>query len=269
MAKIKQFLESEGILEYGIIDMNKLSTRNPRLLLEVTGFKSALIFLVPYRFKGLKARDGINAGHFARCRDYHLWFDGLFKRALPVLRKISGGAVRGYADHSPINESEAAQLCGLGFRGRNTLLINPRYGSFVFIGSFFFERHLEESIKNGARDSSCGSCFSCVDNCLAGALNRDGVDLSKCLAAVSQKKRKTEEEKALLKQTRTLWGCDRCQDACPRNSDVEESGIPYFKEGFIESFSPELVGGMSDEKFAEYAFSFRGRKVFAENFTNL
>lgn len=263
MESIGYLLEENNIYEYGIIDFEKLSVINPRLLPKDIDIKSALVFLMPYRCKGVMVEDTLNAGLFARVRDYHAYFALLSKTLIPELEAETGSRVWGFADHSPINEKQAASLCGLGFIGKNSLLINKRYGSYVFIGVFLFSERLKEHTKD--INGQCGSCSLCKEHCPTLAIGEGHVDIDACLSAISQKKKKSEEERVLLKRTKTVWGCDLCQLCCPFNRAAEFSDIEYFSENVITCFSAEIIDGMDEETYKNYAFSFREKKVISEN----
>ena len=92
-----------------------------------------------------------------------------------------------------------------------------------------------------------------------------GIDGAKCLSGITQKKRKTPEDEALLRQTGTVWGCDVCQLACPMNCGAAYTEIPFFKNSFADMLSAEAIEAMRDEEFALYAFSWRGRAVITDN----
>lgn len=261
---MNNLLLNENISEYAVIDFDRLLVINPRLLPRDADIKSALVILMPYRHKNITPRDGLNAGLFARCKDYHLYFAELAKRLVPKLEALSGGRVWAFADHSPIHEKNAAKTCGLGFMGKNGLLINKRYGSYVFIGEFLFEKRMAELLRSTETD--CLNCNACIKSCPTLAIGKDGVDIKSCLSFVSQKNKKTDEDISLLAKHKTVWGCDICQQVCPCNKNTSYSAIPYFNENLIEDFSLELPDGMSEEMFKKYAFSYRKREVITQNF---
>lgn len=263
MSIIDDLMRAEGITEYATINFEKLKQINPRLL-HGASVQTALIMLIPYRHTEQRLLDGCNVGLFARCGDYHLYASMLFDRLLPKLKSEYGGDIYGFADHSPIAEKDAAQKCGLGFIGKNGLLINRRYGSFVFIAELLFTTKLEESTRE--LSVGCGGCNACVNACPTDALGDGGFERERCLSAISQKKKKTPDERALLHRTKTVWGCDICQNACPYNKKAEYGNIDFFTESFLSDFSKESVISMSDEEYGKYAFSYRSKAVMEENF---
>ncbi|MBE6678576.1 MAG: epoxyqueuosine reductase [Ruminococcaceae bacterium] len=263
MELIKKLLNDCGITEYGVIDFDKLTVINERLLPD-TPVKSALLVLLPYRTGNIKANDSYNIGLFGRIKDYHMVFAGIADKLTPEFKNNFGGEVSFYADHSPVHEKEAAAKCGLGFIGHNSLLINPKYGSFVFIGCFLFSKRLEERLLEC--NYNCGKCAKCIELCPTGAIDKNGINVDRCLSGVSQKKKKTEEELKILQQTKTVWGCDICQNACPYNRNALFSQIAEFDSIALKHISAEIIEEMEDAQYKQYAFSYRPKKVITENF---
>lgn len=264
MNVINELLKMESITEYAIIDYEKLSIINPRLIKEDLEYKSVLIILIPYRHKSLEFIDDYNVGLFARCKDYHLYTEMLFNRLIPKLKDEYKCEIKGFADHSPINEKDAAYKAGLGFIGKNELLINNKYGSYVFIAELLFTKRLEEKLKTGK--ASCSGCDACVKACPTKALDMCTFQREKCVSAISQKKSKSDVEKKLLYDTKTVWGCDICQTVCPHNRNAQYSSIDFFSKDVILNFSEDAFKSMSDEEYIKHAFSFRPRSVIDENF---
>ena len=268
MLYMNKLLSAENISEYAVIDFDKLSVKNPRLLPEDVDVKSTLVILMPYRHKNITVKDGLNAGLFARCKDYHGYFAQLAKRLIPTLEGFSGGRVLGFADHSPIDEKGAALMCGLGFMGKNGLLINKRYGSYVFIGEFLFEKRLPELLHK--TDGTCLNCGACIKACPTNAICHSGTDIRNCLSFISQKKKKAEEDTSLLSEHRTLWGCDICQETCPHTIAAKRNGtvyspIPFFQEASIPELTLSIFDEMSDTEFAGRAYAWRGRDTIRRN----
>lgn len=261
--QVNELLLMHGIDQYGIIDFEDLSIINPRLLPDGP-IRSAILVLLPYRTGRTCPKDKYNMGLFARLWDYHYVFKRIAQALIPDFEKLSGGKVYAFADHSPIDEKDGAAKCGLGFIGKNSLLINPVYGSYVFIGCFLFSERLSKKINRC--EHSCGICNMCKSDCPSGALSEGRIDRTKCLSALSQKKKKSEAEKAELKKHRTVWGCDLCQIHCPYNERARSSTLTQFDKYAIENISSEIVLGMDEETYKKYAFSYREKEVLLENF---
>ncbi len=257
---MKHIFENEKITEYSLIPFDNNLVINPRLL--PTGeVNSILVFLVPYR-SPRKPMDDYGVSAYARVRDYHGYMKGLFERILPALSEKYGTPFYGFADHSPLNEKLCAAKGGLGVVGKNSLLINKTYGSFVFIGVCLSAL---KSDKESVPILSCPECGLCESACPGNAIG-DGIILAEhCLSGLSQKKRITDEEQKKVTEAGLCWGCDICQNVCPLNKNALMSPIPYFSETFLDNLTPKLVEDMSDEEYAKYAFSWRKKEVLLRN----
>jgi len=156
---IRAALAAEGITECGFLPRSHFRILNERLMQRCGDVQSAVMFLIPYRCATLP-RDGLNISLYARVKDYHTYFSALAGRLTEVLTgRFPGERFYGFCDHSPIDEKAAAAQCGLGILGRNSLLINRTYGSFVFIGSLLTSMVLcgEESDRTTAFCCGCGA----------------------------------------------------------------------------------------------------------------
>ncbi len=255
---IKDIFQSEGIIRVGMIDLSECDIINQRILPKDA--KSAIMFCIPYRSTEEIASDGFS--EYARIYDYHKYSSSLYERITGNMSEKTGCSFYGFCDHSPINEKLAAAKCGLGVIGRNSLFIDNVYGSYVFLGSLLTNA---ESELESTDIKHCIDCRKCISSCPNNAISEQGIDRYKCLSGISQKKTKTDDEKALLKQHNIVWGCDICQNACPHNENAAISPIPYFKETRISRIDRDFIGSLSDEEFNKFAFSYKGRKIVLDN----
>ncbi|MBQ3002185.1 MAG: epoxyqueuosine reductase, partial [Clostridia bacterium] len=161
---------------------------------------------------------------------------------------------------------DAAAKAGLGLLGKHSLLIHPRYGSYVFLGSILTSIKIPCSVNQAL---SCLDCGKCAEMCPAMAISERGVDVAKCFSALSQKKKLTDEEMQILRRHHIAWGCDVCQKACPHNTDRKHTDIPFFIEQRHGEFCAQEIEAMSDAEFAQYAFSWRGKNRILQNLQNL
>ena len=143
------------------------------------GARSAIVVGLDY---GGRQHAGTIA-RYARGRDYHDVMKERLRELLRWLERSSGVAVSGrpYVDTGPVLERDLARLAGLGWFGKNTMLIHPRRGSFLFLGALFVDLELEPDAPF-ERDH-CGTCTRCIDTCPTSAIVEAGVlDATRCIA---------------------------------------------------------------------------------------
>ncbi|OGO89467.1 MAG: hypothetical protein A2Y15_05780 [Clostridiales bacterium GWF2_36_10] len=260
--EILKVFNNEQITQVGYISAKDMTIINPHILPEGVEIKSCIVFLVSYYYEDIII-DNLGVSIYARAKDYHIYFNNLYERILPILENIcKRERFFGFADHSPINEKLAAARAGLGVIGKNFLLINKEYGSFVFIGSLLTTLALPEFV---FEISPCTGCNLCVNSCPTGAITEKGINRERCLSHISQKKIKSDDELQLLKDNKTVWGCDICQNACPLNKNTKSTEIEFFKTDCLNNFSKCLIESMSEKRFRTYPFSWRGKEVILKN----
>jgi epoxyqueuosine reductase len=140
------------------------------------------------------------------------------REKLDELGRRLGGSYRVLVDANQHVDREAAARSGVGFYGKNTLLITRRHGSWVVLGTLVTDVELEPT---PPLDADCGSCRLCIDACPTGALDEPGVlDATRCLSYWTQAPRPIPEEYRAELEDR-VYGCDICQDVCPWNRGIE------------------------------------------------
>ena len=258
--KVRDFLEKENIFEYALLPYSSLRVtdekREERLKNSLC-VKSAVIFLMPYYIKCEKS----NISRYAMARDYHFFIKELCERA----KKDICVPLEICSDTSPIDEVGGAVSAGLGCVGENGLIINKRYGSYVFIGEIFFDREVDDVIFQGIekRDiyEKCLGCGACARACETGGI----YDRKNCVSFINQKKRLDEGDEEIIKKSGLVWGCDLCQECCPMNKG-EETPIEYFKEKRIERLTPDTFNELIiSGEFDKRSFAWRGEAVVERN----
>jgi epoxyqueuosine reductase len=159
------------------------------------------------------------AGHGRLPR--YTWSDSYaeLREKLDRLGRRLGGRYRVLVDANQHVDREGAARSGVGFYGKNTLLITRRHGSWVVLGTLVTDVEIEPS---PPLSLDCGSCRLCVDACPTGALDEPGVlDSNRCLSYWSQAPAPIPEEYREPLETQ-VYGCDICQDVCPWNRGVEK-----------------------------------------------
>ncbi|HEX8360293.1 MAG TPA: tRNA epoxyqueuosine(34) reductase QueG, partial [Longimicrobium sp.] len=170
---------------------------------------------------------------------------------------------RAYVDTGAVLERELAQRAGLGWQGRNTMLIHPRRGSYFFIGEVLLDVELEYD--DAAVRDHCGTCRRCLDACPTGALlGRDAsgapvMDARRCISYLTIELRGPIPRDLRPLIGNRVYGCDICQEVCPWNSFATQCAEPAFlaREGLD---GPSLIEwmGMTQEEFSR---RFKGSAV--------
>lgn len=167
-------------------------------------------------------------------------------------------------------DKEICKNANLGFIGKNSLLINPKYGSFVFLGYVLTDIDIPQEIideYNLTRPlvGSCGDCHACIRGCPNQAISNEGrVDVHKCLSNLTQTKEEIPKEyrKAMGSQ---IYGCDQCQLNCPKNIAIY--GEYHINENLYVPF--EEILDMSNRefksKYAHLAAAWRGKNIWKRN----
>lgn len=157
----------------------------------------------------------------------YTWSDGYaeLRERLDQLGRALGGSYRVLVDANQHVDREAAVRSGVGFYGKNTMVITRRHGSWVVLGTLVTDVEIEFS---APLDLDCGRCTLCIEACPTGALDDPGVlDANRCLSYWTQAPAPVPE--AYREELGpSVYGCDICQDVCPWNRGVEKrrAGLP-------------------------------------------
>ncbi len=187
---------------------------DPRLL--VPGARSIVSALVPYPPRPHKA-PGARIASYAYCPDYHKTVKNTLFRLWQLINEQLGPTQgRVFVDSAPLLDRFWACNAGLGWIGRNTLLIHPALGSYFFIGSLVLNADLE--VTEQRMSPRCGSCQRCLESCPTHALKPCYIlEAKKCISYLTIE-RKTPLAPGEMESVRPwLFGCDICQEVCPWN----------------------------------------------------
>ena len=208
---------------------------------------------------------GRNIARYAVGADYHAVCGARLEQACGLLReRYPNEEFARYCDHSPLPEVALAQRAGLGMQGRHNLLITEEYGTWVVLGEIVTTALLPSENNCPLPTVDCQLCAApCSKACPSGALSGTGFDKTKCLSYLSQRKGELSEETARqLRRARTAWGCDLCQEACPRNRGARVNPLPEFYAGAVARLT-------ADAPLEGRAYAWRGAAALKRNIENL
>ncbi len=202
-------------------------TRRADLDLTLSGFRSAVVVAHSYADDAPDTSPGDPSraviARYARGRDYHHVVSDRLEALAARLESIAGRPFRrrAYVDTGPILERELAARAGLGWFGKNTMLIHPRRGSYFFLGVLLTDLPLRPS--GPSREDHCGTCRRCLDACPTGALlGRDEtgapvMDARLCISYLTIELKGPIPPALRPAIGNRIFGCDICQEVCPWN----------------------------------------------------
>ncbi|MDW4516963.1 tRNA epoxyqueuosine(34) reductase QueG [Staphylococcus saprophyticus] len=243
----------------------------PKLSLPTARSIIAIAVGYPNKLKGApKSVRGDRRGMFARAswgQDYHsIMRKRLDKLGAYLEEKVPGVEIQSMVDTGVLSDRAVAERAGLGYVGRNGFVINPELGTWTYLGEMLV------SIPFPPDDpliDSCGDCTICVDRCPTGALVGDGqLNSQKCISFLTQTKGYLADEYR-YKIGNRLYGCDTCQQVCPRNKGIntQHDDIVLEPEILKPRLAPLLQ--MSNKEFkntyGHLAGAWRGKKPIQRN----
>ncbi len=252
MERIKEILGQCGISRVGFCTFSAVSgalidcrakNRLPQ------NAKTVICAVFPYKVENTPPA---NISRYAATEDYHTVCGEMLQNAAEQLKTaFEGFCFEPFIDNSPINEVLALSYTGLGKVGQNGLFIDDVFGSFVFLGEIVTDLDLEVT---DHAPTPCMGCGACKKKCPVGLIKEN------CLSKVTQQKGDlSSEQRLLIKQNGSVWGCDVCSEVCPENFGKALTNIKPFLETYRNFFS-------KNEDFARRPYLWRGEKVILRNF---
>ncbi|MEM0915566.1 MAG: tRNA epoxyqueuosine(34) reductase QueG [Planctomycetota bacterium] len=189
--------------------------------------RSVIVVADGYETSDIPAADGEGrVARYARGDDYHKVMKKRLHAAADRLREMfPEHAFKACVDTAPIMEREHAARAGLGWIGKNTLLIHPRHGSYMCLGALVTSMPLIDDAEGppALEPNRCGSCTRCIDACPTGCITPYSVDASRCVSYLTIEHRSSIPADLQPMMGDALAGCDVCQEVCPWNA-FDESG---------------------------------------------
>lgn len=213
-------------------DMNFLSHNiskriDPRIL--CPGTKSIIVTGINYYSDKKQGGNGIPViSRYAYGSSYQRVIKVRLNKILSYIRSICPETVgKSYVDTAPVLEKAWGKEAGLGWPGKNSILLNKDIGSFFFIGIIAI--NIELDYDEPGNEDLCGSCQKCIDSCPTGAINNNRtIDAPKCIAYQTIEAKTHIPDDIVTKLEGRAFGCDKCQEVCPWNSDLKPHTTPEF-----------------------------------------
>lgn len=235
----------------------------------VEGAKSVIsVILNYYPEETQKDSEAPVLSKYAYGKDYHFVVRGKLKQLYNFINeKIAPISGRYFVDSAPVLDRAWAKKAGLGWIGKNSMLISPKHGSFVFIGHVIIDLELEYNTTE--INDFCGDCSRCIRACPTGAIVTPKViDSRKCISYLTIEYRGEEIPGEFQdKFQNRVFGCDICQDVCPWNRKAEPTSVDEFSPSF--SLLEKTKPGWDEMDENEFSSLFRKSAVKRTKFAGL
>lgn len=245
----RRWIEQGYQSSLGYLERNTEKRFDPQRLVE--GARTAVVCAVSYKNRfseGYPAACRTKIASYACATDYHDTIRAMLQQLFAALRAecptLTG---RAFVDTAPLAEKQLAVEAGLGWIGRQSLLVTPHHGTFVLLGELLLceeaDAYDEPCTANG-----CGSCRACLDLCPTGALVAPyTVDTNRCIACHTIER----QPEAAIDLHGWIFGCDACQNGCPYNRRAPQHRHPAF-DPVVDplALTPARWAAMSEAEFA-------------------
>lgn len=272
--ELRNFLElrrkKQYQTEFEELDIEKRIS--PKKILE-TG-KSIIVIGVPYYIDTIDSnghRDYNLKGKLSKSSlglDYHIILkDKMEKLIESIKEEYDDFEYATGVDTTPLIDRYLAKKSGVGWYGKNSNIINDRYGSFIFIGYIITNLEIEEDLE---AIEKCEDCEICIRSCPVGAIKQNyELNARRCISYLTQTKNEISYE-LRDKMAKSMYGCDICQLVCPKNIEmIANSKKTLNSQEISEYIDIEELFQMSNknfkQKYGHIAFSWRGKNIIKRN----
>lgn len=214
-AHFREWLRAGRHATLGYLERNLDKRFDPSRLVE--GARSVVVCAVGFknhRSEGYPAGCRTRVASYACTRDYHVTLRGMLHSMLAALQRENPGLTgRAFVDSAPLLEKRLAVEAGLGWIGRQSLLVTPQFGTYVLLGELVLTEETDryDPPFEGVR---CGRCRNCIESCPTGAIIAPKViDTGRCISCHTIER----EPSGGIDLDGWIFGCDRCQSCCPHN----------------------------------------------------
>jgi epoxyqueuosine reductase len=246
--KFAEWLDRGFAGEMDYLHEQRDERRHPNSILD--NVRSVLMLGMEYGRESTIANPQTRVAKYAQGPEYHrfIW-DRMNDLAAWLEAASPGSAARAVADTAPLLERDFARRAGFGWIGKNTLLIHPQRGSFLFLGAVLTDRELQPDAP--FTGSHCGTCTACLDACPTQAFPQPHVlDARKCISYLTIELRSPIPEELREPTGNWLWGCDVCQDVCPWNRKPP-ADVVFPHDPALESLDAIELLGLDEAAFRD------------------
>jgi epoxyqueuosine reductase len=226
--RVEKWLENGMHGEMTWMEQNKEKRYDPGKL--VPDSRSVITVIHNYTPpEKLPGDDNFKISVYAYGKDYHVVVKDKLYQLLELIEEKTGKRkARVFVDSAPVLDRAWAHRSGLGFIGKNTMLINRKGGSYFFIGHIILDLDLEYE-EDQLEKNFCGSCTLCIKACPTDALKPFELDARKCISYLTIEHKSDISERFKNKFEGWIFGCDICQEVCPWNREAKPNDEPGFK----------------------------------------
>ena len=238
-----------GTMDYLATKRSRSRRANPREIMPEC--KSILVLATPYnpplpRGEGPGVRAQVAS--YAWGKDYHDVLPSRMKELVQFIEEQVGSPVknRWYTDTGPLLERDLAQRAGIGWIGKNTCLIHPKYGSYFLLSEILLDLELEPDLP--FLTDHCGTCMRCIEACPTDCILPDRtIDATRCISYLTIELKDEIPTELRDKMGNWVFGCDICQMVCPWNRFAEEGDLAFGQDSPARSLTEEQ--SISAEEF--------------------
>lgn len=232
----------------------------PELVLP--GVRRVIILTYEYPRQDARRTPG-SVARYAQGDDYHKLLAAKLADLDETLQ-FYGGTQRCFTDSGPVSERFFAAQAGLGWIGRNGLLIRPRGGSYCFLASILTTLELPV---DAPMQNHCGNCHRCELACPTGALHEGCCDARRCLAYWTIEAKSPAPEDIAEAQQERFYGCDACQEACPWNrlSAPHRTDPHLLMPAPLAAASPTMLANLENDAFQQFLKGSPIRRIGCEH----
>ncbi|MGI9517613.1 MAG: tRNA epoxyqueuosine(34) reductase QueG [Pirellulaceae bacterium] len=243
--RFHQWLEAGYHGEMSYLDSRREAYSHPRHVLD--GAQSIVMLALSYEpttRNGPLPGTGLVSRYAWGSRDYHDVIHERLKQLKAAVQDINpDSCIRGVVDSAPLLEREFAVLAGLGWQGKNTLILNTSAGSWFFLAALLLDFVVEYDAPHAT--DHCGTCRACLDACPTNAFVAPNLlDATRCISYLTIELREPIPVDLRRGMGNWVFGCDVCQDVCPWNNKAPETGVEEFQA--VETLNPLNLAELFD-----------------------